>query len=122
MSKYTESDIEYQNRPPVLKSAPWLDMPALRKACQEALLNAIASDDAWDHLRPEFVADVKEFCSGDRRCIPRVPRCSVIVDDVIFNEYPVSRRDSNLRRSRDFIRKYLMQESLWNMTRRGADE
>jgi len=34
----------------------------------------------------------------------------------------VSRRDSNLRRSRDFIRKYLMQESLWNMTRRGADE
>lgn len=121
MSNYTDSDIEYQSRRHILMSAPWLDAPALREACKEALLLAMTTEE-WTHCRSDFLVDVKEFCEDKRGRIPRVPRCLRLLDTVILTQFPESGLDQNARRSRDLIHMHLLQRDTWHMDRRGGDE
>ena len=117
---YTEADIAFQNAPDTLRCVPWVDVPALRKACQEEL-RRLMSTERWQVCLPEFLDDVEEFCDGKRSRVPRASRCAIVVNDTITKLFPASRTDQKLRRGRNRIYAYILQIDSWALYSRGEE-
>ena len=121
MSKHTEADITFQNTPLILRCAPWLDMPALRAACQEELLQVL-NVGTWSACYTEFLADAEEFVLDERSRIPRADRSLLLVRTTIEKAFPASAFDKKRSRDRTHIYPHLMQRFDWSIDNRGSEK
>ena len=112
-----QSDLEFQGAAKTLRLAPWLDMPKVRKAMQESLSVKVENGD-FDYAFEEFREDIRKFCEGEYKFVPRSSDMHDILHNVLYDTIPEFPTDTNTGRSYAHIAEYLIHPRAWGMNQR----
>jgi hypothetical protein len=116
-----DQDVEFQNSPETLRTAPWLDMVLLRKEAQKALLTAMEPGHDIAHYNTTFKNDLREFCEGKRTRIPRASGTISVLARTIQFTFPEYLNDKRKNRTRNKIYERLLQPENWGSYNRGEE-
>ena len=108
------TDAEFQNRRDVMRMAPWLDMPLLRKELLASLQSQLDNPYGFmEEFASGYRKDIQAFCREERSRIPHSASARLFITNEIKRIFPATATDAGLTDAVYLICSHIMQLSPW---------
>lgn len=113
---------EYSQSNEFLKLAPYFEVERFLDALKERLLSRISPGGSLSDYAAELKDDIKGYCEGRLRCVPRYRGLIREIRDVLLETFPEGRGDAQRNWAIDSIYKLVATPQLWQLDTRGYNE